>query len=346
MEAAHEGMDVSLIELLLQGGTEGDSTKFVKEKKTPPLDLCHLFDPSTDKPAQLAPVPFPVEPENAGSTDKDNALASVTSAPRPQMLIPSSTKFALATLAFALLFKMTIVFMSSNLLNRSFDLSADELCRINDLDHQQSPLLSIKEHPGLAFSFLSDSYTSSENQASWSPLVITPDTSTNKIALSDLAEWAVTEAPHLLTKFGALLFRGFDELVGSPESFEMLASSVAPDLQDTYLGTSPRLPVAGTSKIFTSVELDPWIPIPDHAEMSFVESPPRALFFYAASIENVGNDGRILPGGETALVNYQTLWKSIDPAVRKRFVDKGIMYTRRYLHQDAFPVLDPRFTKR
>ena len=93
-----------------------------------------------------------------------------------------------------------------------------------------------------------------------------------------LAKW-LQEHPdwvqERLTAHGALLFRGFD--VGGPEAFEAVARGVATELENEYLGTSPRDGL--TDYVFNASELPDYYPIPQHCEMSFCAQPPRRVFF-------------------------------------------------------------------
>ena len=63
-----------------------------------------------------------------------------------------------------------------------------------------------------------------------------------------------TETEHTvkqwLAVYGAVLFRGFESADGAAE-FEKVAQHLADaPLADVYLGTSPRVPVAGTKHVF------------------------------------------------------------------------------------------------
>ncbi|EMN01662.1 hypothetical protein LEP1GSC035_0219 [Leptospira noguchii str. 2007001578] len=62
----------------------------------------------------------------------------------------------------------------------------------------------------------------------------------------------------------------------SPQDFEEVILNVDSNLKNNYLGTSPRNQV--TKYTFTATELPPAYPIMQHAEMSFLDSPPKKLF--------------------------------------------------------------------
>ncbi|MFZ5475151.1 MAG: TauD/TfdA family dioxygenase [Myxococcota bacterium] len=147
------------------------------------------------------------------------------------------------------------------------------------------------------------------------PLVRTPagDASVEALIAS------LGDADEVLTRAGAVLFRGWD--VAAAPAFERVARAIAPDLKNDYLGTSPRSGL--TPYVFTASELPPHFPVPMHNEMSFVRSPPRRLFFTCL----VPNRP---PGGETPLVDMRAVWRDLDPDVRERFATRGVTYIRRY----------------
>jgi len=214
-------------------------------------------------------------------------------------------------------------------------LSADELARFVEHDDSAPDQLTtelLEPHPALAIS-------------GHPPIVLIepkPDAA-SEIALNNLVEWAKSQSS-VLTK-GAAIFRGFETLRRKPANFELFAQAFADDLQDIYLGHSPRLSVDGTKTIFTSAEFAREFPIQDHAEMSFLPTPPRLVMFSCFEISNKDGAENILPGGETALIDYAKLWSVIDPEVKERLVQKGFRYIRRYPHKKNWPTLDPRFSK-
>lgn len=129
------------------------------------------------------------------------------------------------------------------------------------------------------------------------------------------AEWVQER----LAQHGALLFRGFP-IVDAP-AFERVARAIDDQLNNEYLGTSPRNGL--TDYVFTASELPPFFPIPQHCEMSFVAQPPRRVFFCCL----------VEPGaqmGETPLVDFRAVWRDLDPGVRDRFERGGIRIVRNY----------------
>ena len=133
------------------------------------------------------------------------------------------------------------------------------------------------------------------------PLVVSP-TDDSLASLDALASWMERDraiVKQWLAIYGAVLFRGFESADGAAE-FEKVAQHLADaPLADVYLGTSPRVPVAGTKHVFTASEFAPWKVVPPHCEMSFLPSPPHFIAFFAASIPSD------LQGGETPLIDMR-----------------------------------------
>ncbi len=110
------------------------------------------------------------------------------------------------------------------------------------------------------------------------PLVIEPDSDPSAEHLIAWIDKHQNELSQKLLKHGAVLFRGFD--TSTPKLFEDVAKKVDPDLKNDYLGTSPRDRVEGTTYVFSASELPGYYPIMQHCEMSYMNHPPRKLFFY------------------------------------------------------------------
>ena len=151
------------------------------------------------------------------------------------------------------------------------------------------------------------------------PLVVHADGRRSVQALIGWLEAESDRARHLLTKHGAILFRGFD--VREPGDFERIARSIDDDLKNEYLGLSPRN--ALTDYVFTASEIPSWFPIPEHNEMSFVANPPRSLFFWCREAPAPAT-------GETPLVDMRRVYEDLDPGVRERFETLGIRIIRNY----------------
>jgi alpha-ketoglutarate-dependent taurine dioxygenase len=121
-----------------------------------------------------------------------------------------------------------------------------------------------------------------------------------------------------LTIYGAVLLRGF--ATESEKDFEDAVLAFDKNLGTEYLGTSPRNGV--TKYVHTASELPPAYPIMQHAEMSFLDNPPRRLFFYAKTAP--------AKDGETPLTDLRAVHRDINDELRKKFRERGVEYVRRY----------------
>ncbi len=151
------------------------------------------------------------------------------------------------------------------------------------------------------------------------PLLITPRDDRDP---DHLATWLRADAERVaaeLTRAGAILFRGF--AAEDAPAFERVARAIDDDLGQEYLGTSPRR--ALTSHVFTASELPPFYPIPAHCEMSFTADPPRRLFFCCLVEPAAGS-------GETPVADVRRVLADLDPAVRRRFEERGLRIVRNY----------------
>jgi alpha-ketoglutarate-dependent taurine dioxygenase len=148
------------------------------------------------------------------------------------------------------------------------------------------------------------------------PLVLSPH------ALGeDLTAWAMGKRDRiekLLLANGGILFRGF-RLAGAPD-FERLIATLSDGLLDYTYRSTPRSEVSG--KIYTSTEYPPEQEIPMHSEMSYTRSWPRKIWFYSVKTAE--------SGGETPIADNRKVFQQIDPQIRERFIDKGVLYVRNY----------------
>jgi len=153
-----------------------------------------------------------------------------------------------------------------------------------------------------------------------------------------LADWLRERAAWVseqLASWGAILLRGF--AIDDAPTFERIARAVSPDLENEYLGTSPRN--ALTTHVFTASELPPFYPIPQHCEMSFLREPPRRLFFCCLVAPEEGS-------GETPLADFRKVLADLDPAVRARFEERGLRIVRNYAGPGGGRRFDPWRLKR
>ena len=148
------------------------------------------------------------------------------------------------------------------------------------------------------------------------PLVLEPALD----ALS-LPEWAMNNHDFILQKLrnhGAILFRGFN--INSVEEFERFLRSLVGDLLEYSYRSTPRSEVTG--RIYTSTEYPAHQSIPLHNEMSYTRDWPMMIGFFCVEAAS--------EGGETPIADSRRVFNLIAPAIRERFVRKGVMYVRNY----------------
>ncbi len=158
--------------------------------------------------------------------------------------------------------------------------------------------------------FLSDSYL---------PIVYEPISSS--VRRTDILSWIndnQREWHRDLETYGAILLRGFP--FENAVDFQAVLYSTKEKLGEFYLGTSPRDKVV--QHVFTASELPPHYPIMQHAEMSFLDNPPKLLFFFAEQVSKFG--------GETPLTDLRLIYKELNPDIIKKIEKYGIRYRRKY----------------
>jgi len=142
-----------------------------------------------------------------------------------------------------------------------------------------------------------------------------------------LGSWAIEHRHDLdawLHRHGAVLLRGFG--IGGPEEFRAVVAAVCPHLLDYVGGDSPRSSVA--DQVYTSTEFPPHLEIGLHNELSYTRSWPDRLFFCSLVVaEN---------GGETHIADSRTVLVNLEPAVRDRFSEMGVVY-KQHLRDDDEP---------
>jgi len=136
----------------------------------------------------------------------------------------------------------------------------------------------------------------------------------------DLAEWARASRSMLQDKLfehGAIVFRGFD--VRTTEVFERFAASVCDELFHEN-GEHPRENLSG--KVYTPVFYPPDQQLLWHNENSFNFRWPEKIIFCCVKAPE--------EGGETPIVDSREVYERIDPAIRKAFAERQVMYMRNY----------------
>jgi hypothetical protein len=154
-----------------------------------------------------------------------------------------------------------------------------------------------------------------------SPLVISPrwDDSVEFVTkwLQLNRDWVNTK----MLQCGAVYIRGF--AIQNPPEFEQAVNALQPDLCDEYRGTSPRSLKEGCKYAFSAADVPVNYPIAQHLEMSFLNAPPRQLYFGCMKASSK-------PGGETALCDFRKVYQDISPELREKLAIKKIKYSRKH----------------
>ncbi|MBA6257670.1 MULTISPECIES: TauD/TfdA family dioxygenase [unclassified Colwellia] len=149
------------------------------------------------------------------------------------------------------------------------------------------------------------------------PLVYKSENSS--LSLSDWINKNKVQLETELLQHGALLFRGFS--IEGEKGFENLIQSISdkPMLEYTNRST-PRSSVRGN--VYTSTEYPADQEIALHNENAYTTSWPSTLYFYSHTAAE--------QGGSTHIGDSRKVFQQIDPAIRKRFAEKGVRYVRNY----------------
>lgn len=136
---------------------------------------------------------------------------------------------------------------------------------------------------------------------------------------ASLCDWIREHRSELDAKrlhHGAVLFRGW--AVHSTDQFSDVASAVTSELKPYVEGQSPRTKL--TKDVYTSTEFPARFRITLHNELSYALNPPAVIIF--------GCEIPAHSGGETPIVDCRLAYQSLDPAVRDRFGEKGVLYVK------------------
>ncbi|MEJ8566341.1 TauD/TfdA family dioxygenase [Elongatibacter sediminis] len=131
----------------------------------------------------------------------------------------------------------------------------------------------------------------------------------------DAVEFGHAERDRLVRevcRHGAVVLRGFEWQDAT--AFNALVRSVAPESMEYEGGITPRRRVQGV--VHTSTDAPAFVPIPLHAEMSYLDRIPRWVFFFCETPAR--------RGGETPVVNLTRVFHALRPEVREPLVQRGI----------------------
>jgi alpha-ketoglutarate-dependent taurine dioxygenase len=147
------------------------------------------------------------------------------------------------------------------------------------------------------------------------PLIMEP--ATDQV---DLADWARNNRDYVaqkLHKHDGILFRGFN--LKTPQDFERVAAGVYTELFSEY-GDLPREGAGG--KIYTSTPYPEEKCILYHNESSHMNRwPTRISFFCVIAAKE---------GGCSPVVDCRKVYQQLDPVIREKFEQKGVMYVRNF----------------
>lgn len=164
------------------------------------------------------------------------------------------------------------------------------------------------------------------------PLVVEPN-----VDDVDLVGWARANHGLIQEKLlmhGGLLLRGFQP--PALAQFESFARTISPVLLGYIERAAPRFEVS--ENIFTSTEYPADQTIPLHHEMAYSHNWPTKIWFFC--------DEPAREGGATPITDDRKVFRLIDPAIKKKFMEKKVMYIRNYGEgvdfswQDAFQTND------
>lgn len=137
----------------------------------------------------------------------------------------------------------------------------------------------------------------------------------------NLIAWAKNNAEFIETNLlrdGGILFRGFGS--HSVDDFEAFIRAASGQLLEYTYRSTPRKQVSG--RVYTSTEYPPDMSISLHNENSYSRNWAMKLFFLCVTPA----DER----GETPIADSRRVFERIDEEVRRRFIEKKVMYVRNY----------------
>ena len=144
----------------------------------------------------------------------------------------------------------------------------------------------------------------------------------------DVVNWAQNNRDLIetyLSQYGGVLFRGFH--LSSVSEFEKFSNVFSQQLLEYTYRSTPRTREGGN--IYTASEYPANQTILLHNEMAYTSSWPLKIWFFCVKAAE--------QGGETPIADSRVIYQRIDPAIRERFLQKGVMYVRNYFDELDLP---------
>jgi alpha-ketoglutarate-dependent taurine dioxygenase len=154
------------------------------------------------------------------------------------------------------------------------------------------------------------------------PLVLTPKRPMGLAAFEEFLSAEREPLQRRLLEHGGLLFRGWP--LENAEQFAAAVAALGLGSAVQYIGgDSPRRKISGP--VYSSTEAPAQFRIPLHNELSFVARYPKHIYFFCETAPSAR--------GETILGDARRVFRSLDPGVRARFVEKRLKYVSCYYGQ-------------
>jgi len=138
----------------------------------------------------------------------------------------------------------------------------------------------------------------------------------------NLVKWSTNNKDFInkaLRNYGAILFRDFN--VNGLEEFEKFIRAISQGDLLEYTYRSTRRTQIG-QKIYTSTEYPPHQSIPLHNENAYSSIWPMKICFFCVEPAT--------KGGETPIADSRKMFERLDPDIKKRFIQKKVMYVRNF----------------
>lgn len=164
------------------------------------------------------------------------------------------------------------------------------------------------------------------------PLVLAPTVAGTPIAHAHTLRPAIDAA---LRDLGGVLFRGYT--VDGADDFRGFARGFGHPLVRYDFASTPRSQVS--DGVYSSTEYPAHQYIPLHNEQAYTRDWPMAIWFHCQIAA--------ARGGETPIADSRRVYQRLDPVIRRRFDDRGLLYVRNYGNgldvpwQRVFDTTDP-----